>query len=59
MTQAEQAYQVLQKLLGSEPPTNEKFEDWTLRCMEAISGKIDALELEVSKLKVKNGTGKN
>lgn len=59
MTQAEQAYQVLQRLLGTEPPTKEKFEDWTLRCVEAIADKIEALELEVSKLKVKNGTGKN
>ena len=59
MTQAEQAYQVLQRLLGSEPPKNEELGIWTLRCIEALTDKVEALELEVSKLKVKNETGKN
>ncbi len=64
MTQAEQAYKVLQRLTTSDATLFEEFDTWTLsawtlRCMEALTNKVEALELEVSKLKVKHETGKN
>jgi len=59
MTQATQAYQLLQKLTDDKnAPAGEDFQVWTFRCIEALTNKILDLELEVSKLKVKNGTSK-
>lgn len=58
MNQAEKAYQILQKLTTESAPSGEDFQSWALRCIEALTDKILSLELEVSKLKVKNGTSK-
>jgi hypothetical protein len=53
MTQAERAYTALQKLTNKEAPKGEKFEDWTLRCIEALVDKVSKLELETTKLRIK------
>lgn len=59
MSQAERAYSVLQKLTNKNAPSGEKFEDWTLRCIEALSDKVASLELELSKVRIKNEPGKS
>ena len=60
MSQAERAYSVLQKLTSKDVPKGEEFNDWTLRCIEALTNKVTALELEIAKLRIKtNETGKS
>ena len=57
MSQAQRAYQVLQKLSQEkEPPSGEDFDSWTLRVIELLTEKLSKSELEIAKLKVK---GKN
>lgn len=53
-SQAERAYSVLQKLTSNEAPKGEDFDTWTLRCIEALADKVSELELELSKLRIKN-----
>lgn len=59
MSQAKRAYSVLQKLTSKDAPQGEDFDSWTLRCVEALADKVSALELELSKLRIKNETGKS
>jgi hypothetical protein len=54
MSQAERAYSVLQKLTTKEAPKGEDFDSWTLRCIEALVAKVSKLELELTKLRIKN-----
>jgi hypothetical protein len=56
MSQAERAYSVLQKLTSKKAPAGEDFDSWTLRCIEALTDKVELLE---AKLKVQNETRKN
>ena len=58
MSQAERAYSVVQKLTSKDPPKGEEFNSWTLRCIEALEDKVSKLELELSKLRIKNDTRK-
>lgn len=53
MSQAERAYSVLQKLTSKDAPKGEEFNDWTLRCVEALAAKVASLELEIAKLRIK------
>ena len=55
--QAERAYSVLQKLTSKDAPKGEDFDTWTLRCIEALEAKVSSLELELSKLRIKNESG--
>ena len=60
MSQAEQAYSVLQKLTTKNAPKGEDFNSWTLRCIEALTDKVSAMDLELAKLRIKtNETGKS
>jgi hypothetical protein len=59
MDKGERAYIALQKLTSKEAPQGEVFEDWTLRCIEALVDKVSKLELETTKLRIKNESGKN
>jgi hypothetical protein len=36
----------------------KNFNTWTLDLLEALNSKMEALELEISKLRIKNGTSK-
>ena len=58
MSQAERAYSVVQKLTSKDAPKGEDFNSWTLRCIEALEDKVSKLELELSKLRIKNDTRK-
>jgi hypothetical protein len=53
MSQAERAYSVLQKLTSKDAPKGEEFNDWALRCIEALTTKVTDLELEIAKLRIK------
>jgi hypothetical protein len=54
MSQAERAYSVLQKLTTKGAPQGESFDSWILTCVEALADKVSKLELELSKLRIKN-----
>lgn len=59
MSQAERAYSVLQKLTTKNAPKGEEFDAWALRCIEALTDKVSAMELELTKIRIKNEPGKN
>ena len=60
MSQAERAYSVVQKLTTKDAPKGEDFDSWTLRCIEALTDKVSAMDLELTKLRIKtNETGKS
>jgi len=54
MTDADKAYKLLQKLTIQDAPTNYSIDTWALLCVQALTDKVGVLELELSKLKVKN-----
>lgn len=56
MSQAERAYSVLQKLTSKDAPKGEQFDAWALRCIEALTDKVSAMELELAKSRIKNDT---
>lgn len=56
---SEQAYKLLQTLTTKEAPKGEEFDIWTLRCIQALSDKVGVLELELSKLRIKNEARKS
>jgi hypothetical protein len=51
---SEQAYKLLQTLTTKDAPKGEEFDTWVLRCIQALSDKVGVLELELSKLRIKN-----
>ena len=53
MSQAERAYSVLQKLTSKDAPKGEEFDSWALRCIEALTDKVSAMDLELTKLRIK------
>jgi len=54
MTPNERAHSVLQKLTTKDAPQAENFDSWILTCTEALVDKVSKLELELSKLRIKN-----
>lgn len=56
---SEQAYKLLQTLTTKEAPKGEEFDIWALRCIQALADKVGVLELELSKLRIKNEARKS